>query len=156
MSGAHVPGDRPTAHGVAAQGKVEDPRSLGEIVSDLTENFSTLVHQEMELAKAEIKQDAARAGKGAGMVGGAGIAAHLALTFLSLAAWWTLAVLIGNHDHPALGWAGLIMAVLWGIVAAVLAQRGKKEFDEVDGLPRTTETAKKIPNALKGNEEKNR
>ena len=150
MTGAHVPGE-----GFEA-GQVQDERSIGEIVSDLSRNFSTLLHQELELAKAEIKQEAGKAGKGGGMLGGAGITAHLALTFLSLAAWWTLAIWIGDHDHPALGWSGLILAVLWGIVAAVLANKGKQELKQLDGLPQTTDTAKKIPAALKGNEEKNR
>ncbi|SJN39843.1 phage holin family protein [Luteococcus japonicus] len=147
MTGAHVP-QEPTSH--------DDGRSIGDIVGDLSRNFSTLVRQELELAKAELKQDAGKAGKGAGMLGGAGITAHLALTFLSLATWWTLAIWIGNHDHPALGWSGLILAVLWAIVAAVLASAGKKSLKDVDGIPQTTQTAKQIPDALKGNEEKNR
>ena len=147
MTGAHVP-QEPTSH--------DDGRSIGDIVGDLSRNFSTLVRQELELAKAELKQDAGKAGKGAGMLGGAGITAHLALTFLSLAAWWTLAIWIGNHDHPALGWSGLILAVLWAIVAAVLASAGKKSLKDVDGIPQTTQTAKQIPDALKGNEEMNR
>ncbi|MEL4504415.1 phage holin family protein [Luteococcus sp. H138] len=134
----------------------DDDRSIGEIVGDLSRNFSTLVHQELELAKAELKQDAGRAGKGAGMLGGAGIAAHLALTFGTLGLWWAIAILIGNHDHPALGWSGLILAVLWAIIAGVLAMLGKKALQDVDGLPQTTETAKQIPDALKGHEEKNR
>ncbi|WP_420175152.1 phage holin family protein [Luteococcus sp. OSA5] len=146
MSGAHIP---QTAH-------QDDDRSIGQIVADLSQNFSTLVRQELDLAKAELKQDATRAGSGAGMLAGAGITAHLALTFASLALWWTLAIWIGNHDHPALGWSGLILAVLWGIVAAALAATGRKKMQQIDGLPRTTETTKKIPDALKGNEERNR
>ncbi|MGO4957192.1 phage holin family protein [Luteococcus sp. Sow4_B9] len=145
MTGAHVP---PTGPG--------DDRSIGEIVADLSENFSTLLRQELDLAKAELKQDATKAGTGAGLLTGAGITAHLALTFLSLALWWTIAIWIGSHDHPALGWSGLILAVLWGIVAAVMAGNGRKRMQQIDGLPRTTETTKKIPDALKGHEEKNR
>lgn len=147
MSGSHSPeqfGQRPT-----------DDRSIGEIVGDLSSNFSTLVHQEMDLAKAELREDAQKAGKGAGLFGGAGIFGHLALTFLSLAIWWTVAVWIGSHDHPALGWSGLILAALWAVVAAVMAAKGKSELQQLNGVPRTTETIKQIPDALKGNEEKN-
>lgn len=145
MSGAYVP---PTGPG--------DERSIGEIVADLSRNFSTLVSQELDLAKAELRQDAQNAGKGAGMLGGAGIFGHLALTFASLAAWWTLAVWIGSHDHPALGWSGLILAVLWGLVALALGMKGKAAMAELNGVPQTAQTVKQIPDALKGNEEKNR
>jgi hypothetical protein len=53
------------------------------------------------------------------------------------------------------GWSALIVAAIWAIIAAVLASVGKKELDRVRGVPRTTETLGKIPNALKGQEEKN-
>ena len=52
--------------------------------------------------------------------------------------------------------AGLIMTVLWAIVAAILAFAGKSALQKVNGIPKTTETVSKIPNAVKGNEEKNR
>ena len=128
-------------------------RSIGEIMGDLTQNFSTLVRQEVALAKAELSESGKRVGKGAGMFGGAGVFGHLALLFLSLAVWWTLAVWIGDHERPALGWAGLIVAVVWAIVAAILAAQGKRELEQVNGIPQTTQTVKQIPDALKGNEE---
>lgn len=152
MNGAHTPSEYGQETSPRRAG---DDRSIGEIVGDLSRNFSTLVHQEMELAKAELRQDATTAGKGAGMLGAAGIFGHLALTFASLAVWWTIAVWIGSHDHPALGWSGLVLAIVWGLVAAILAAKGKKSMGELTGVPQTTETIKQIPDALKGNEEKN-
>lgn len=152
---SHSPDELRRAEGVTT-GRVEDQRSLGEIVADVSQNFSTLVSQELALAKAEATQSAQRAGKGAGMLAGAAVAASLALLFLTLGLWWTIAIWIGTHDHPALGWSGLVMCLLWGIVAAILASAGKKALQKVQGLPRTTETVSKIPNAVKGNEEKNR
>ena len=133
----------------------EDPRSLGEISSDLLENASTLIRQEVELAKAELRQSATRTGKAAGLLGGAGVVGHLALVFISLALWWALGVAIGSAGAPALGWSGLIVGVLYAVIAAVLAAIGRTKLKEVQGLPRTTETLKKIPNAVKGNEEMN-
>jgi hypothetical protein len=53
----------------------------------------------------------------------------------------------------SLGWAALIVAVLWGVVAAVLAMLGRNELKKVEGVPRTQETAQRIPDALKGNED---
>jgi len=128
----------------------ENPRSLGELVGEITSDLSTLMRQEVELAKAELTQSAKRAGKGAGMFAGAGVAGHFVLLFLSIALWWALGNAIGH------GWSALIVAVLWGIVAAVLALRGKKEFAQIQGMDRTADTVKKIPNAIKGNEEENR
>lgn len=163
LGGAHAaprtPEDRALAQAVDASGTYhgdKDPRSLGDIASDLLGDASTLIRQEVDLAKAEIRQSASRAGRGAGLMGGAGLTGVFALLFASLAAWWGLAVLIGSAASPALGWAGLIIAVAYAIVALVLLSMGKSEFQRVKGLPRTAETVSKIPNAAAGNEEKNR
>ena len=120
----------------------EDPRTLGEISSDLLENASTLIRQEVELAKAELRQSATRTGKAAGLLGGAGVVGHLALVFISLALWWALGVAIGSAGAPALGWSGLIVGVLYAVVAAVMAAKGRTKLNEVQGLPRTTENLK--------------
>jgi hypothetical protein len=123
---------------------------LGELLSDLTQDVSTLMRQEVELAKAEIKESATKAGKGAGMLAGAAWAGHLAVVFLSLALWWALGQLVG------LGWSAVIVAVIWGIVAAVLASKGRKELKTINGMPRTTETVKEIPPTFKPNTEETR
>ncbi|KAB1648459.1 phage holin family protein [Pseudoclavibacter endophyticus] len=115
---------------------------MGEVSRDL----STLIRQEVELARAEIKQSARRAGKGAGMLGGAGYAGSMAVLFLSIALWWGLGHLIGN------AWSAVIVAVIWGIVALVLFLLGRKQLQEVEGVPQTAETVKEIPDALKRNE----
>jgi len=125
--------------------------SLGELLGNITEDFSTLVRQEITLAKAEISQTVDKVGKGAGMFGGAGLAAYFTLLFLSLALWWALGAWIGQGDaQPALGWSALIVAALWGIVAAILAVTGRKEVKEARGMPQTTDTVKRIPDAVKG------
>ncbi|MGJ3510004.1 phage holin family protein [Enemella sp. A6] len=132
-----------------------DNRSIGEIFADLTTNLSTLMRQEVALAKAEVRESATAAGKGAGMFAGAGVAAHLMLVFLSIAIWWGIAHLIGS-DEPRFGWAALIVAVIWAVVAAILALAGKSSLNKVEGAPRTAETVSQIPNALKGEEAQNR
>ena len=81
---------------------------------------------------------------------GAGVGGFLAVLFVSIALWWGLGYLVGN------AWSGLIVAALWGVVAAVLVATGRKELARIKGLPRTADTVGKIPNALKGNEEDNR
>jgi hypothetical protein len=126
-----------------------DDRSVGELVSEVSRDLSTLIRQEIELAKAEATQSAKRAGKGAGMFGGAGIAGHMVLLFLSLALWWALGTVMGG------GWSGLVVAAVWAVVAAVLAARGRSEIKAVEGLPQTADSVKKIPDALRGHEERN-
>ncbi|BCW34045.1 hypothetical protein StoSoilA2_01010 [Arthrobacter sp. StoSoilA2] len=123
---------------------------LGELLSDLTRDVSTLMRQEVELAKVELKESATKAGKGAGMMAGAAWAGHLTVLFLSLALWWALGQLIG------LGWSAVVVAVIWGIVAAVLASMGRKELNAIKGMPRTTETVKEIPPTFKPNTEETR
>lgn len=135
-----------------AAGHHGDPEdlSLGELFAEVSRDLSALVRQEVELAKAEAMASAKRAGKGAGLLGGAGYAAHMAVLFLTVAIWWALGDLIG------LGWSALVVAVLWGIAAAVLAARGRREVQATPGMDQTADSLKKIPNALQGNEEKNR
>jgi hypothetical protein len=70
----------PTNVGSGAAGSVGD-RSLGELISEVTGDLSTLMRQELELAKAELQQTASRAGKGAGMLGGAAVAGYSVLLF---------------------------------------------------------------------------
>jgi hypothetical protein len=121
--------------------------SVGELLSDVTQDLSTLMRQEVELAKAEIRQSAAQAGKGAGMLAGAGVSGHMVALFVSVAAWW------GIGDSTGHGWSALIVAAIWLIIATGLALAGRKEVKSVSGLPQTTESVKKIPSAVKGNED---
>ena len=123
-----------------------DNASLGELLGDVTRDLSTLMRQEVELAKAELKQSATKAGKGSGMLAGAGVAGHFVLLFLSLGLMFALGALM------PLGWAALIVAVIWGIIAAVLASIGRKELKQVKGLPQTGETLSEIPPTLKPGE----
>lgn len=142
--------------GPSPHARGREPRSIGEIASDLFKDASTLVHQEVELAKAEARQSAAKAGRGAGLLVGAGIAAGFGVLFASLALWWALATRIGTTTRPALGWSGLIIAVIYAIAAISVAASGRGELKKVRGIPQTTETVSKIPNAVTGNEEMNR
>jgi hypothetical protein len=128
-----------------AQESVGD-RSLGDLISEVTTDLSTLMRQELELAKAELQQTATRAGKGAGMLGGAAVAGYFVLLFVSIALWWAIGTATG------LGWSAVIVAVIWAVVGAVLAAMGRKSLRSVRGLPKTADTVKKIPDALKGNE----
>ena len=109
-------------------------KSVGELIGDISKDVSQLVHQEIELAKVELKQEATKAGKGAGLLGGAGFAGWMAALFASL----TLAYGIGTF-WPA--WTGaLIVAALWSIAGAVLYTRGRTQFKTLTGPVQTMDT----------------
>jgi hypothetical protein len=138
--------DQPTPYETPSEQKAETT-SLGDLLGEVSRDLSALMRQEVELAKAELRQSASRAGKGAGLLGSAGYGALMALLFLSIAAWWALGYLIGN------GWSGLVVAGAWAIVAAILFVVGRKSMKEVRGIPRTVDSLKKIPETVKKNEE---
>jgi uncharacterized membrane protein YqjE len=102
-------------------GDTEDLRdwSIGELLKHLSEQTTRLVHQELELAKAELQQKGKEAGAGAGMFGGAG-----ALGLAALGALTACFILALNAIMPA--WlAALIVAVVYGIIAFVLVKQGQ-------------------------------
>lgn len=121
--------------------------SLGQLVGEVTRDLSTLMRKEIELAKVELTESAKKAGTGAGMFAGAAYGAMMTILFLSIALWWALGTLVGN------GWSGVIVAVLWAIIAAVLFAVGRSQVAKVKGAPQTVETIKEIPETLKRNEE---
>lgn len=121
--------------------------SIGDLFASFSTNLSTLFRQEVELAKAEAKESAKKAGTGAGMLAGAGVAALLLLIFISLALMFAL----GEAMH--LGLAALIVAVIWGVIAAALAMVGKKRFEDIEGLEQTQETLQEIPPTLNPSKE---
>lgn len=138
---------RPETYRSPGADRAADERSIGELFSAVSEDISTLMRQEVELAKAEVRQSASNAGAGVGLLGGAGVAGHMVLLFVSISAWWGIAQWIGQ------AWSGLVIAVIWAIIGAVLYSVGRTRLKQVEGLPRTTETAKQIPDALAGHEE---
>jgi Putative Actinobacterial Holin-X, holin superfamily III len=120
--------------------------SVGQLIGEVTKDLSTLMRQELELAKVEVKAEAKKAGQGAGMFGAAGFAGYMVLLFLSIALWWALSHLVGHS------WSALIVAVLWGVIGAVAFVMGKKKFQQVNPKPeRTVETLQQVPSALKPN-----
>jgi VIT1/CCC1 family predicted Fe2+/Mn2+ transporter len=114
-----------------------DEQSIGGLIAEVADDVSKLFRQEVELAKAEIKQEATKAGKAAGMLGGAGFAGYMVALFASLALMFALDAVMPT------GWAAVIVAAIWGIVAAVLFAIGRKRMKEVSPVPQqTVETLK--------------
>src|SRR3954468_10984985 len=120
--------------------------SVGQLLGEVSKDLSTLMRQELELAKAELKVEAKKAGQGAGMFGAAGFAGYMVLMFLSFALWWALENLMDA------GLAALIVAVIWAVIGAVAYTLGRKKFREVNPKPeRTVDTLQQVPGALKPN-----
>jgi len=119
--------------------------SVGQLVGEVSQDLSMLMRQELALAKAEVKQEAIKSGKAAGLLGGAGFAGYMLLLFLSIAAWWGLANVMDQS------WAALIVAAVWAVTGAVLYAAGRARMREVNPAPeRTAETLKELPGTLKG------
>src|SRR5437764_10624098 len=98
--------------------------SMAELVKQLSEETSRLARQEVELAKAELAVKGKRAGLGAGMFGGAGILGFYTLGALTATAILALATAVA----PWL--AALIVTLLLGAVAGVLALQGKTKVQQ--------------------------
>jgi uncharacterized membrane protein YqjE len=97
-------------------------RSLPELLKQLSQETTQLVHQELELAKAELQQKGKQAGAGAGMFGGAG-----ALGLAALGALTACFILALDLIMPA--WlAALLVAVVYGIIAFVLVKQGQAKL----------------------------
>jgi hypothetical protein len=112
-------------------------RPFGDLIQQLAKETSTLVRQEIELAKAEVSEKGRQAGKGVGMFGAAGIVGLLALGALTAAAIFAL-------DLAVAGWlAALIVAAVYGVAAGLLALAGKGRVQEATPpAPQTVETVK--------------
>ncbi len=102
----------------------EDERSVGELLRELSAETSTLVRQEVQLAKAELTEKAKQAGKGAGLLGGAAV---MGLALLGAFTAFLIAVIA--LAVPV--WlSALIVTVLYGVIAGVLALAGKKALQQ--------------------------
>lgn len=124
---ATAAGERP---GRGRRGNGE--RSVGELMAQVTTDATSLLRQEVELAKAEVREEAARAGKAAGMFGGAGFGGYMVALFGSLAAVFGLANLIDW------GWAALVVTGAWALIALVLALVGRAKMRAFSPKPQRT------------------
>ena len=112
-------------------------KSLGQLVGEMSTELSSLMRAEVQLAKVELKDEVAKAGKAGGMFGAGAVTGYFALLFASLALAWLL-----DQAMP-IALAFFLVAVLYGVAAGVLISRGRTEMKQVDPVPRqTVETLK--------------
>jgi hypothetical protein len=124
--------------------RVGEDRSVGQLLGDVTRELQELMRKELELAKAEAKEELQRAtaaGKGFGI---AAFAGYFALIMLSFAAAWALTAIIPT------GWAFFALGMFYALVAAFMALRGRKKLQEFSPVPEeTVETLKEDVQWLK-------
>jgi hypothetical protein len=126
-----------SVHDDRAVEPLEAEHSLGELFGRLGEDLSGLISSQMELARAELTQEAKQAGRAAGMLGAGSVLAYLTLTLLCFAAAWGLSEVVPE------GIAFLIVGLVVGVVAAVLVLVGRKQVEAAKQVaPETIDTIK--------------
>jgi uncharacterized membrane protein YqjE len=109
---------------------------MAEMVSGVVENLQNIVRAEVQLAKTEAKEEAKTAGKAAGMLGAGAVLGFYALGLLLMTIVWILDTWMPN-------WlAALIVTVVVGAIAAVLALKGKSQIQEMHPMSETVESVK--------------
>jgi len=112
-------------------------KSLGQLVGEMSAELSSIMRAEVQLAKVELKDGVAKAGKAGGMFGAGAVTGYFALLFASLALAWLL-----DQAMP-IALAFFLVAALYGVAAGVLISRGRTEMKQVDPVPhQTVETLK--------------
>ena len=124
--------------------RVDDDRSVGQLLGDVTRELQALVRKELELARAETKEELQRAGAVGKRFGVAALAGYLAVVMLSFAAAWALTAVMPT------GWAFFAVGVVLGVVAGAMALQGRRRLREFHPVPQeTAETLKEDVQWLK-------
>jgi Na+/melibiose symporter-like transporter len=124
--------------------RVDDDRSVGQLLGDVTRELQALVRKELELARAETKEELQRAGAAGKRFGVAGLAGYLAVVMLSFAAAWALTAVMPT------GWAFFAVGVVLGVIATAMALQGRRRLREFHPVPQeTAETLKEDVQWLK-------
>jgi len=124
--------------------RVDEDRSVGQLLGDVTKEFQALLRKELELAKAETKEELQKATAAGKAFGFAGLMGYLALVMLSFAAAWALTSIMPT------GWAFFAVGVVFVAVAALMALRGRRELKKFHAVPEeTVETLKEDVEWLK-------
>jgi hypothetical protein len=106
--------------------------SLGDLFSELSRDFGQLVRDEVQLAKTEVTDEVRVVARASGMLGVAAYAAVTAILLLSFAAAWGLAELM------PIGFAFLVVGIVWAAVGAIAFVFGRKQLQAVNLKPEQT------------------
>jgi uncharacterized membrane protein YqjE len=123
---------------------IQEDRSVGQLLGNVTRDVQQLARKEFELAKVETKEELQKAAAVGKSFGIAGFVGYLAVVMLSFAAAWALTAIMPT------GWAFFAVGVVYAIVAAVMALRGRRELQKFHPVPEeTVETLKEDVQWLK-------
>jgi uncharacterized membrane protein YqjE len=111
-------------------------RPLPDLLRELSQELTTLVGKQVELAKVEISEKAKEAGQGAGMFGGAGLFGLLALGTLSAA------LILGLAEFLPAWISALAISAVYGVIAGILFSRGKAKVSKIAPPQQTIEAAR--------------
>lgn len=111
---------------------LQPDRSLGDLFGDLTRDISTLLRDEVELAKEELRDEGRKAGRAAGLLGGAAVVALLAGVALVMTLGFAL------DELMPLWLAFLIVTVVLGAIAAALGAKGRAGVQSIEPAPEQT------------------
>jgi uncharacterized membrane protein YqjE len=109
-----------------------EEQSLGTLLGEVARDVSELLRKELELAKVELREEAAKASKAGVKIGAGALMGYLALFLASFAAAWGLAEVMPT------GVAFLIVAAVYAVVGAVLFVNGRKQLRDVSPMPQQT------------------
>lgn len=143
-----------TAEGIAVEptsprspdGAVADDRSIADLLRELLDESSTLVKQEVRLAKAEAREEVREAGAAVGSAAAGGAVAYAGLIALVIGLGWGLGELLGDAEWLGITIAGAVVAV----IGVVLLNRGREKLRTLTPpLDTTTQTLKEDTQWLK-------
>jgi MFS family permease len=115
----------------------EDSRSITDVLQDIIGNVQKVIRAEVRLAKAEVTEEAIKAGRAAGMMAAGAVSAVYAVGFFLLGVLFALALVLPRWA------AAFIVFLITAAVAAIVLNLGKKQFQRVHAAPeKTIETIK--------------
>ena len=123
----------------------EEEPTIGRLVADASRDISSLIQNEIALAKSELKVSVKAGGTGAGLFAGAAFVGVLAIIMLSVAIAYFI-----NMTGLDLAWCFLIVFGFYVLLAALLAYIGIRQVKQVKAPERAINQGKEIPSALKG------
>ncbi|QEG41610.1 phage holin family protein [Roseimaritima ulvae] len=137
MSTSHSQSPGPASRSQAAE---NDSRSIADLIRELRDESTTLVREEISLAKTEMSEKASVVGRNAGMLVAGGAVAHLGLIFLLIALSYGLYVAIGSAGLPvhALWIAPLIVGLVVSIVGLSMFMKAKSTLADISPVPKRT------------------
>ena len=149
-----IPGAPPVAPPPSASGPLtapppaQDPRSVGDLLSELTAETTTLLKQELALVKTEVRQEATEAGRHIGAVAAGGAVLYAGLIGLVIGLGWGLGELLGGAE-----WLGItLMGLAVLIVGALLVKNGLTALREMNPAPEHSIRSLKEDKAMIQNE----